>query len=853
MLLAFPDVPVKPPDKCDYSRNLIPTESAQVTKIKRKKYGVTVTVWDALCHYDTAGAALVISLDTEYQFDPSTNSNTILSYQVTAFGRGRRMAQLIFHVPDECAGHRLSFSEIVEETRRALGIKPRALKFKPREPGALRVIAHFTTAEWAALRDRRQLAAVLQIIRKSPVTLGAQNISLKLSNRMVDCGVEIVDTTLIAPTGYKSLERIGEVLKFQKVTLPAGSKEAMGALRRSDPELFDLYAITDTRIALAFYLEMERIARDVLGLDKLPTTLGAMATAKFIKVNGDDSYLKHFGLKREKQYLKTVTVQVPGREQVESFAAASFAGGLNMAYPREVSGCLILDIDFTSCYPSAGATLPAIDWSAWSKTAPEDVTVTPFEGSDHSTPISISYVNFKFPDDCLRPSIPVSAGSRGLIYPISGVGYASHFELHAAYAKGAEIEILREEHFPPLRNTHGEPILCFAEFFTIMIRERNKYPKKSLENLIYKELANSAYGKLAQGVIHRRTRSFDSLSTLPPSAITCPVYASAITGLVRTALIEMMDAAETVGGVILAATTDGAMIAFPNIPYTPTADINIVPGLMEALLSKPAITALSKGRVNSGADPCPVEVKHVGDNAFVLKTRGYVLRAGNEVQHIAKCGHQLQGSVDEQAVKLDNLRDSKDIETWRLSRLASAQNIWDGKAKDLTRLKPVEKRVNVDFDFKVIPDGFGGYWPPRDLEEFLSYRETSDNIRRHPKPDVNGNVRPAECSTIDRVLLTRAGLRVRGSEEETLRRMFLYAIAQDILGLYPRNGESHKITQSELADRAGVPLTDIKNARRRDFKPPPKSEIALHVLQDLLCDTHQMEMVITPKMGALFS
>ena len=173
-LLAFRDAPVKPPDKCDYSRNLIPTKSAQVTKIKRKNYGVIVTVWDALCCYDTAGPALVISLDTEYQFNPSTSSNTILSYQVTAFGRGRRMAQLIFHVPDECAGLRLSLSEIVEEARHALGIKPGALKFKLRAPGALRVIAHFTTAEWAALRDRRQLAAVLQIIRKSPVTLGAQ-------------------------------------------------------------------------------------------------------------------------------------------------------------------------------------------------------------------------------------------------------------------------------------------------------------------------------------------------------------------------------------------------------------------------------------------------------------------------------------------------------------------------------------------------------------------------------------------------------------------------------------------------------------------------------------------------------
>lgn len=841
---------VKPPDKCDYSRNLSPPLDAQATHIKRKNYGVIVTVWNALCNYDTAGAALVISLDTEYQFCPETKTNIILSYQVTAFGRGRKMAQLIFHIPNECVGHRLSLGEIVEETRRALEIKPGALAFKKRKPGAIRVIAHFATAEWAALRDRRKLASLLQIVRKSPVTLGAQKIALKLSNRMISCGLEVVDTTLLAPGGYKSLAAIGDVLNFPKISLPPGAKESMGSLRRSDPALFELYAITDTRVALAFYLEIERISRDVLGLDKLPPTLGAMATAKYLEVIGDDAYLEYFGLERVKDGRKTVSLQAPGREQIESFAAAAFAGGLNMAYPRKISDCLILDIDFTSCYPSAGATLPALNWSARSKTDHEDVTVTPAAGV--GTPISISYVNFEFPNGCARPCIPVSADTRGLIYPRKGTGFATHFELAAAYKKGARIEVLREEQFESLRAPDGRPILAFAEFFQIMIEERNKYPKGSLENLTYKELANSAYGKLAQGVQPRRMKSFDSLNALPPSAITCPVYACAITGLVRAALIELMDAAEEVGGVVLAATTDGAMIAFPDIPYRPKAEIDAVLGLMDAIMSKPAIAALSQGRTNSGADPCPVEVKHVGDNAVVMKTRGYILRAGTAVQHIAKCGHQIHGSADAQGARLDAYHTSDEIGTWHVSTLSSTQKIWDRKVKDLIKLSE-ERRVNVDFDFKIIPDGFGGFRPPEDLQEFLSIRETVDNIRRHPKPDEFGHTRPAKRATIDRVLISRAGIRIRGSEEESLRRMFLYAITQDIAGLYPRDNTGRKITQSALADRAGISVTDIKNAKRRSYIPPPKSEIALQVLQDLLRDTHHKDIEITPEMEILFA
>lgn len=838
--------------ECDWSRSLSPPTTAQSSVIKYKKYGVIVTVWDALHPYDTFGARMVVSLDAEYQSDEVSKINNVLSYQVTAYGQSGRMAQLIFHIPDAHVGHRLSLSEIIDQTRRALRIKTPDLRFVSKQPGAIRLISHFSTAEWSTLRDRKSLASVLKIVRKSPITLGATVLPLKLSNRTVKCGFELTDTTLIAPAQFRALARIGDVLNFAKVKLPAGAIENMAELRRADPRLFDHYAITDTRIALAYYIEMQRIAREILNLRKLGPTLGSLATNKYLATIGDLAYLKYFGLQRIKQDRKTVTVPIPQRDQIESFVAAAFMGGLNMAYPRETSGCLILDIDFTSCYPSAGATLPAIDWEEISAAASGGGAEV-LTGSDSTcTPISISYVEFEFPKTCTRPTIPVGAGPRGLIYPLSGVGYVTHFELEAARAKGARIQIIREVMFPILRRANGAPELAFAEFFQQMIAERNKYPKNSLENLMYKEVANSAYGKLAQGVKRRNTRSFDSRTTLQPSPITCPPYACAITGLVRAALIGLMDAAEDVGGVILAATTDGAMIAFPDLPYAPGADIDDVPGLRDAVMSKPAIAALSQGRVNSGCDPSPVEVKHVGDNAIVMKTRGYILRAGTSVQHIAKCGHQMAGrDHDTQAEQLEAYHNSTHIDTWHMTTLSSAQKIWDGKAADVVR-NTEDRRVNVDFDFKVIPDGRGGFRPPADLEEFISWRETVDNIRRKPKPGKNGREKPAYRATIERVRMARSGIRIRGGEEETLRRMFLYAIAQDVAGLFPGDESGAPITQSELARRTGVSVTDIKNARRRSFRQPPRSEIAMHVLLELLQDAHEKPVPYAPDMDILF-
>lgn len=76
----------------------------------------------------------------------------------------------------------------------------------------------------------------------------------------------------------------------------------------------------------------------------------------------------------------------------------------------------------------------------------------------------------------------------------------------------------------------NRPELMFADYLALLVAQRRQHPKGSLENLTFKEMSVSFYGKLAQGVRTRNIRSFDDCSSLPESKITSPAHAGAITG-----------------------------------------------------------------------------------------------------------------------------------------------------------------------------------------------------------------------------------------------------------------------------------------------------------------------------------
>lgn len=764
-------------------------------------------------HRYALGADIVLAYDTEYQaldgvLESGTDSfNEILSYQICAYSaKNGNWCEYIIHVK---GGDRLTFEDIVDATRLHLSVKPKGLA----KDGVL-VVSHFGAAEWSALADRKQLTGTLQLIRKVPVTLGWSDIELRINNRKQRCKIRVMDTYLLAPDNNKSLAGLGQTVGIKKVDLPEGAIENMAELRETDRDLFEEYGINDSRITIAYLIHITDLVQREIQLEDLPLTVGGISTRAFVNSMSQTEYLAAFGLVKRKKYQKTVIEPGKMREWVDGLFRDGFCGGLNNATPGVVKasdGRVVFDIDFTSAYPTAAATIPCVDWSNV-----EQIKNTPelemFDGSEGTrlSPISLAYVRFEFPEGTIRPCIPIHTGKFGLIYPLRGEGYATTPELLLAREKGAKIDILQAYALPVLRDGNGRAQPLFAPFLAEMIARRRTFKPKTLPNLLYKLICNSLYGKLAQGVKTRFIRSFDRRDQLPDSAVTCPAYAAATTGIVRAALIGLQDAIEEVGGTVHSATTDGCMASFPGHPDT-HQKLEDIPGLIEAIDRKSTIKLMRAGLRNMGLPDVVLEVKAVGDSCEVWKTRGYAICKNGEVQHLAKAGHQLG---------LDDLRavaDDESIQKWTMKSLASAQAIYDGKYDDIVSIKK-PKRANLDFDFKLIPDRSGKFRAPVDLDEFLDWRESADRVRK-----------VGLRATSERVALAVGGHSLHGDSRATVRRKILRAILQNIGGIRPP-----RFKDCDIAERMGVTITDAKNAKRRDFSPLPDTPEIRAMIEDEL-------------------
>lgn len=383
--------------------------------------------------------------------------------------------------------------------------------------------------------------------------------------------------------------------------------------------------------------------------------------------------------------------------------------------------------------------------------------------------------------------------------------------MRQARSKGARISVVREERVPHAATRKLKRArLAFAPFLGRMVEKRNMFLKGTIENAIYKLICNAFYGKLAQGLRPRTITSFDSSVTLEESRITCAPYATMITGIVRAALIDLQDAIEEIGGVVHSATTDGCAASFP-IPADQVKTLDDIPGFWEAVLRKPGIAAMRQGLLNMGRPPIPLELKAIGDACEIWKTRGYVITREGRVVHSGKAGHQLSPEALSEHYRAD------EIGNWTMRSLSGAQKIYTGKSEDLVKIES-ERRINLDFDYKLIPDGANGYRPPETLEEFLEWRDAAETVRKSDRRATERNVR-----------LNLAGISTRGGEEAATRRMFLRVIAQNLCGLRPE-----KARDREIAERLGLDRMDVTNAKRRAYQPLPDLPEIREIIEDML-------------------
>lgn len=292
----------------------------------------------------TGKKIILIGFDTEYQSNFTVNNNLCLSYQYALYSLfdGTYKSGILF--PDLNQNERFSWSEFTNKVFKEAHILPSQL-------AGYRIIfiAHYFSAEWAMFRDKKELTMKFEFIRKSMVTRKPLKTKIVAENgRRVECWVDVSDTMLLLPDGFKSLALASTLLGgFEKIALEAEMKSNMYDLLQQNPEQFIEYAIRDAEVTLKLFVKLQYMLNRINGeSDKLFLTLASATTNDFIKFSKATTGATIHDMQFDRKHHLY--------KQYEALANRSYMGGLNSSYHvGKADGYTFIDIDFKNAYPTA--------------------------------------------------------------------------------------------------------------------------------------------------------------------------------------------------------------------------------------------------------------------------------------------------------------------------------------------------------------------------------------------------------------------------------------------------------------------------------------------------------------------
>lgn len=644
----------------------------------------------------------VFGFDTEYQRDPrDENKNIILAYSYCIRHQGRECSG-VFKVKVFNERGRMRFDKFFVKAIEA-AIEAGVLEAWPE---------HVVMAAFMISADLFSFAGAfkdfktrLQGVRKSVVTIkkdyavdidavykrnldfDEQRLRDKNRNlRQVD--VSFYDLLLLCPAGF-NLAAVGELVGLSKIDIPEPySIERMIEFMREAPEKFDEYSIRDSEIAALY---MERIIEFCcveLGFKSVPYTIGGLGVKRFTNLLEGD-FNEVFGFEEIKQTVwshkkakpvtlkSTVTTLL--RSIFEQFATEGYHGGRNECFVNGLSEEGIWrDYDAPSCYTVILNMLRPIDYGSLRTT--EDINE--FRGDR----FGIAYVRFKHPDDCHIPTLPVHAGNRGLLYVKEGVTVCGAPEIEVALNAGVEIELIK--------GVVGEWVdadnRIFLPFMQEVRAQRNLYVSGSFEERMWKEIGNSLYGKLAQGL--RKRAVFDSISGLskqiPQSKITNPFYAMHVTSTARALMTEMM----------LGVSTDHTIACITTDGFVTTADID----KGEIDLSGPVCQRFRDCyHMIESSDKEILTKKHAAKRAIFIKTRGNdtVEKIEGEKAFQARAGVVLDKKVNDKHQAFQDLYfNRKPGQKVTFKHIIPKRDMFINEYDHVTRYST--ERLNLEWDCK---------------------------------------------------------------------------------------------------------------------------------------------------------
>jgi len=693
-------------------------------------------------------------------------------------------------------------------------------------PETIALGGFFLRADLSTLADWRTLKSSVDSVRGTFATTTRPLARMFGRHRTT---IYVVDAKLLAPAG-SSLKSLGASIGVEKIDLPPGMIEKMDELLRDDPQLFERYAKQDAIVAAAYIHRAWAVLGEKFGVGEPKPTLGSVAVAMIKKeiVRLGVEPRAYFGYTRKKgfkgwHWLESLTRIVPE-------ASNCYHGGRNEAFRLGLTppGVKLYDLDVRSAYTSAMAMILTPDWASTRPTT--DIG----ELAIVDAAMTFAEVAFRFPSDTRFPSLPVRAGDRGLVYPLSGVSFCTGAELVVARAHGARIDVVagwRVDWAPASKS----PFEAFTRNIN-RIRAEAKAARDVMLDKLAKEIGNSGYGKVAQAVALTRTirdhgvetvigkRVFDAregeMKSLPPSAITNPMMAAFTTGLVRALVSEAL-AAMPHHPVVCSVTTDGFLSSLS------VGDVD---------QTGPVARAFVAARKRITPDDTTIwEEKHRVGRALVVKTRGtftvepFDLDSPGEPV-LARAGCKLENPPADKWAECAEWRRvyaERRYDTFhKRSSLTPLRTQWvrDG---DLTEVE-TETRVNLDFDLKrriVDPVDVEGLIcaetrPWNSVDDFGEHRDGLEDWKRSRRRVLKTS---ADFGDMAAWNAARPGQRAAGSTSQSGRpplvNAFMKAVTRGVIdkGVWT----PHKRLQAFL-ERSGWPVsidTIKQSVRRGDLDP----------------------------------
>lgn len=780
---------------------------------------------------------LHIGFDTEYVFNPETRQNDILSYQSYVVLPDNTGISNIIYPPDSQKKSRLYFKEFLCQTITPLLETGVITKW----PGIINIYAHFIRADIASFANfwsdyKILLKGIRGTVSSFKNRYGIdfdeqQERRVKTEQIMFDkrtspprcSNVAFIDTLLITPGGM-GLAECGELLGLPKLTIPAPySITNMREYLLGDRAGFEAYALRDAEIAVRYALQVRNFCARELMIDRVPATIGAMAVSRFTKTLKENNMSPEVCLGThiktrelwltEKQAFRTIKnpASVPSRELFETFPINCYHGGRNECFMMGVTPSdHWYDYDLAGAYTTGLLDILIPDYGNIR------LSKNPDDYCGHV--MGFALVTFRFPESVPYPSLPVRTDQYGLFFPLSGESWATAPEIELALSLGAEMTIHNGIIVPWICDTsphNSESTSVFLPFVQQVRENRNRHIKGSLEEKFWKEIGNSLYGKLAQGL--RAKTAFDTARglnrSLPPSSVTQPFFAAHVTGFIRAVVGELMNALPSDSSVV-SVTTDGFLT---NCPLD---KINMSGPLSSRFQSLCDI-------VDPGSSM--LTCKHEVSQLIAMKTRGqltYKAIQGKPVVH-ARAGVKPPADIprsDYNDYMVDLYLNRLPGQTLSRSTLISTREMWLSESDLVSREQDI--RLNLEFDFKrqpVQPAMNEGHLlmssrPWDNMEEALQQRSLFDDWRQthtlKTLADWDDWCDFLYCRTVFSDMKLKVGSK---RSDDILVRLFLRALTQCQWGLMPKDKKSYsckEVAEWLTSEGYSVTVTDVKNAVR---------------------------------------